>query len=168
MLTANELSKYLFYNTSTGEFLWTKSPAIRIKAGQSAGRICHNGYREIGFKKKLYRAHRLAWLLSYGEWPNEEVDHINGNRADNSLSNLRSVTRRENCKNIKLKPGHASGVIGVRFHAQRDKWQAQITVDGKNFHLGYFHTKEPAILARKAAEEKYGFHPNHGLMKAAG
>jgi hypothetical protein len=100
--------------------------------------------------------------LSNGEWPNGQVDHINGDRSDNRICNLRIVDSQQNCRNQKLRKTNATGTMGVYFHKLTGKWTAQIMQSGKRIHLGLFDTKEGAISARKLAEVGYGYHPNHG------
>jgi len=98
----------------------------------------------------------------HDEWPQDEIDHINGIRTDNRLVNLRSVTHRENQKNIKRSTCNTSGRVGVRWEGHRSKWRSAIKVDGREKHLGSFDSFAEASAARKAAEIKYGFHKNHG------
>jgi hypothetical protein len=114
-----------------------------------------NGYR-IGklMGRKVY-AHRIIWAMHSNKYP-REVDHINGDRADNRITNLRACTRSENCKNLRIPIDNTSGYIGV---GRKGKgWRARIF----DIHLGTFESLEDAIAARKEAEAKYGFHPNHG------
>lgn len=105
-------------------------------------------------------AHRVIWAFAYGKWPHNHIDHINGNPADNRILNLRVVTRSENRKNSARPNNNTSGVCGVTHFGK--KWQAQIRTDRKLIHLGTFPTRDEAVAARKSAEQKYGFHPNHG------
>jgi len=99
--------------------------------------------------------------MFYGEFPAGFVDHINHDRCDNRISNLRVVaTKRENCRNQAKKQG-LSGICGVLARPSK-RWQAQIKGDGKLVCLGTFDTKEEAAAARQAANEKYGYHKNHG------
>jgi hypothetical protein len=96
---------------------------------------------------RTYIAHRLAWALHYGEEPSLEIDHINGERSDNRIANLRLATRGENCKNVKA--------AGVRFEADRGKWLARICVDYKQMNLGRFATEQEARAAYAAAKVRY-------------
>ena len=91
-----------------------------------------------------------------------ELDHINHQRDDNRLENLRVVTRKQNCRNLSLPKKNTSGVVGVTFDNSLKKWKSQINIDGKNMNLGSFSTFEKAVTARKSAENFYGFHENHG------
>lgn len=106
-------------------------------------------------------AHRLIWMLEHGHEP-DQIDHINGNRTDNRISNLRNVSKKENGRNLSISKRNKSGVTGVRFNQRRSKWEADIRVDRKLVFIGRFDKLEDAISARKAAEAKYGFHKNHG------
>lgn len=163
MITQSELKELLDYNPETGVFTWKVSNSNRVKAGASAN-CKKGGYIIIMVKSKAYRAHRLAWLYMYGVWPENQIDHINHNGLDNRIFNLRETTQQENCKNTSISKNNTSGYTGVSLFKDRNKWQAYIMVDRKKIHLGYFEKKDDAALARKAAEIKYGFHPNHGVL----
>lgn len=93
--------------------------------------------------------------------------HINHNPVDNRLGNLRLVTSAENNRNVPLRKANTSSVCGVNWHKLRCKWRAYIRTSGKHLHLGMFDNFEDAVSARKAAEVKYGFHPNHGLAEVS-
>jgi hypothetical protein len=113
------------------------------------------------FGKKI-KAHRAAWLLYYGEWPNDAIDHINGNPGDNRIANLRVVDQLTNQKNAKRPKNNTSGAVGLIILKGSGRWRAAIKVNYQEIHLGVFDRFEDAFRARKAAERKYGFHPNHG------
>jgi len=105
----------------------------------------------------MYKAHRLAWLYVHGEWPPEQLDHINGQRDDNRVENLRSATRAENAGNSKRRADNTSGFKGVYWNAQRSKWQAKIRRGQLEKHLGLFVCKEDAAEAyRRAAADVFG------------
>jgi hypothetical protein len=112
--------------------------------------------------KKDYQAHRLAFLWMTGSFPASEVDHINGVRDDNRWGNLRAVTPTQNAQNQRLPSNNKSGVIGVHWNKQANRWCARIKVNGRVVHIGLFSTLEEAVAARAKANEKYGYHPNHG------
>lgn len=114
--------------------------------------------RRVVFFSSKYKAHRVIWLLVVGYWPKDEIDHINQIRDDNRWVNLREVTRTENAKNLARRRDNKSGVTGVFWNPINENWR--VAVSSKCF--GSFKTKEEAIKVRKAAEIKYGFHPNHG------
>lgn len=163
---AETVRNFFYYNPETGDFTWRISSSSCRPVGSIAGTVDREGYRIIGVDKRLYRAHRLAWLYVHGEWPLGEIDHINRIKSDNRIENLRVVSGTENQKNARLRKDNKSGFTGVRFHKTRKRWEAYITVDQKMLDLGHFGSdfegKMMAIAARKNAEEKYGFHPNHG------
>jgi hypothetical protein len=137
--------------------LFNRIDRWRARAGQEAGTFCEDGYRYIRVDRKQYLAHRIIWKLLYGEDP-EEIDHINGNRSDNRITNLRSVSRLENMRNRKRASDNTSGVTGVFWYKARSKWRATISQK----ILGNFNKFEDAVAARKQAEKELGYHPNHG------
>ena len=146
-----EMKQYLSYDPETGDFTWIKRKRNSVKLG-IAGCLSY-GYIHIKFNFKIYSAHRLAWLFAYGKWPNNQVDHIDGNKSNNKINNLRDVTLQENSFNIK-KVRASSGYIGV-YKRKHDSWQARITLNEKKISLGTFDTPELASEAYQAAKEKY-------------
>lgn len=161
MITQDELKLLFLYNSFTGVFTWLVNKGKRGKADHIAGHIESIGYVQVGINGKKYRMHRLAWLYVYGEMP-IEIDHINGNRSDNRISNLRSVERQENMMNKKIRSNNSSGFNGVSFCKKQKQWKARIKFKGENIHLGFYDDKNNAVDARKEANIKYGFHENHG------
>lgn len=138
------------YDAETGVFTWREGR----RKGQEAG-YNSNGYRGItpGFmteKRKRYYAHRLAWFYVHGFWPPAEIDHINGDRADNRLANLRLATRAQQGVNSP-RPSDALGFRGTWWNAGRKKWQAAIAVNGSRLSLGTFLTRELAAAAYQTA-----------------
>ena len=164
MLTQARLKKVLNYNELTGIFTWKVAKARRIKTGDIAGNLAQQGYSRIVLDGKLYYSHRLAWFYVHGEWPKDQIDHINQSRTDNRIVNLREVTGAENNKNQSLSKSNKSGSIGVYWQKARNKWIAQININGKVKYLGLFSDKEDAIEARQAANIKYNYHVNHGKI----
>ena len=118
-------------------------------------------YISIGCNKRI-TAHRLAWLYEYGELPNGVIDHINHDRADNRICNLRDVTNLENHKNRKMHSKNTSGATGVHFNNKNKKYRAYICVKGKRKHLGMFENLEDAVKAREKAQKEFNFHKNSG------
>lgn len=161
LVSAEELRSLLSYDKESGDFTWIKSRG-RMKSGQIAGVINGPGYSIITINRVQYLAHRLAWLYVNGEWPPQFIDHINGVRADNRLSNLRSVSHKENLRNQAQRSNNKSGCTGVYWIKASGKWQVFIRGDGKNVHVGMFDNFEDAVNARKKAEHERGFHKNHG------
>lgn len=119
------------------------------------------GYKFGSILKRLHRSHQVIWAMCYNEWP-DQIDHINGYRADNRLVNLRSVNQKENNMNMKRPKDNTSGFLGVCWCPRGKKWRATIVVDKHQKHLGMFDDFNEAVRARKFAESKYKFHSNHG------
>lgn len=157
MVSQERLKELFTYNPDTGLL-------FRLSNSKNVETISKTGYSRTHVDGKQYRTHRVIWMLVHGVEP-EEIDHINGARADNRLCNLRNVTKHENTKNHKLRPDNVSGCSGVNFHRASGKWIAQIRDHGKYIYLGTFSELEIAVSARKAAEEKYGYHKNHGQVR---
>lgn len=147
------------YQPETGWLTWKVSPSRNTKTGSRAGCVHPTGYRSIRIDGMLHREHRLIWLLSYGKDPGKlQVDHINGEKADNRIANLRLATNAENRQNqTRLRSSNTSGVAGVCWNKWAQKWRARIHLSGHFKHLGYFDSLEDAATARRAAElEHYG------------
>ncbi|RUT65187.1 hypothetical protein CKG00_01270 [Morganella morganii] len=171
------------YNRETGEFFWRNRPRSLFKSDRSykifntryAGKKCGaltNGYLAVGFNNSLFYCHRLAWAIHYGYWPDTDIDHINMDKTDNRISNLRLVNRRGNMSNISVTKGNSSGFIGVHWAKRERKWLASITVNKKTQFIGYFECKKDAALAynEKAAEfngELASKKIQHNLMQIA-
>lgn len=160
-LTQSELKELLDYNERSGIFTWKKSPSRRIKSGTKAGTLQH-GYSIIRINNVGYRAHRLAWLYVYGEFPKDQLDHINHKKNDNSIKNLRECSDAENKRNVSIQKNNVSGFTGVSWSKHAKKWNVNIYVNRKKKNLGYFSDLQDAILKRKEALINWGYHPNHG------
>lgn len=144
-LTAERLREMLHYDLSTGRFVWRQRSGSTGKAGATAGTVDGRGYIRIGLDHRVYRAHRLAWLYVHGEWPAGEIDHINGDKQNNRLVNLRVVSRSENQQNLRTAHRrNSSDTLGVSLHIATGKWRARIWTGGRNKSLGLFPTKEQA------------------------
>lgn len=155
------LDYFYIDNVEAGIIKWRKS-GKNYKAGEKAGSYRNDGYLQLSIKRNIYLQHHVAWFIYHGEWPDKQVDHINGVKDDNSLSNLRLVGHSEQNQNHPRFKNNTSGITGVYFHIRDKKWWSQITINGDNKFLGYFKIKDEAITARKTAEKLYNFHPNHG------
>lgn len=162
---ASRLRELFSYSPESGLFTRRVTRAANAMKGDVAGKcLTKGGYSAISISGKLYLTHRLVWLYANGEFPSGEIDHINGNRSDNRICNLRDVTRHENCKNQKMRATNTSGVLGVSWCRVSSKWHSQMNSDGIKKCLGYYKYKWDAICARKSAEIANSFHVNHGRL----
>jgi hypothetical protein len=161
-LTKEYLKSILDYNIDTGVFTWKVSKAQRTKIGDVAGWI-NNGYREIEIDNKHYKAHRLAWLYVNGGMPENLIDHIDGERSNNKISNLRESTHQTNSENYKTPKTNKSGVKNVSWYKSLNKWVVSISVKKIKKTIGYFDDIELAELVAIEARNKYrGEFANHG------
>lgn len=145
----DEIKRRLDYHPRTGKFTW-RVPTRR--SHPRVGTINTNGYVQFNLCRKSILGHRVAWLLTYGVWPDGEIDHINGDRADNRLSNLRLATRAENMRNRGVNRNNKVGLKGVGRIGK--KWRARIMRNGKTFHIGVFESAEEANDAYARAAER--------------
>lgn len=165
-ITSENIQDILQYRSETGVFIWVSPPGSKMKQGDRAGYLDKKkGYRSLYYAGKKYKEHRLAWLYITGEWPKDQIDHINHIRADNRWVNLREATNSENQRNKNIPKNNTSGTIGVYFDKQAAKWKAVIRIWDSVIYLGHYVDIEEAIYARKKAEEEHGFHTNHGIRK---
>lgn len=176
------LRELLRYEPETGELFWLRRDVSLFEdtpnktaeqqckwwngrfAGQPAlnARGVHDCRTGRLFGVSQY-AHRVIWAIVHGEWPHAEIDHINGDRADNRISNLRAVTHQANMQNKARYSSNTSGTPGVTFNVRMKRWQAYITINGRRRHLGTFSDKDLAVRARLSAQQRSGvFHANHG------
>ena len=158
---------FLSYDASTGLLSWKVNRQGHVKKGDIAGTVFNNGsgksYRSIKFKGSHYLVHRVCWLLHYKESPLDCIDHINGNGLDNRIENLRSVTRSQNQRNMKVSSKSKTGVMGVSWDKRSKRWCARVKgSDKKTKHLGYFKDFFEAVCVRKSAELTNNYHYNHG------
>jgi hypothetical protein len=158
-LDAEYVRSILDYDPETGEFRW-KWREDRLAnwngryAGKIAGCVKPTGYVAIGINDRNYQSHRLAWLIIHGKWPPNDLDHIDGDKLNNRIANLRLATRQENNRNSGLQKNNSTGVTGVYWHKGAGKFVAQIKAD-EYFYLGLFPTLAEASAARAAAEIHY-------------
>lgn len=138
-MTQSRLKQVLDYNQDTGQFRWRRT-------GKVAGCKSGHGYWKIRVDKRLYNAHRLAWLYVYGEWPKDEIDHIDRNGENNAIANLRQVTSSQNKLNRRKHKGKLPW-RGVMWRTDMSKWIAQASKGGKSIHIGTFDCPAAAALA---------------------
>ena len=150
ILTNARLRTLLSYDVDTGVFTW-RATRRNCKQGAVAGTLDAKGYRRISVDSKVYLAHRLAWFYKTGHWPVCELDHINRQRDDNRISNLREANRTINTQNTNLRKDNPTGYRGVGWHKASNKWRARIQVNGKMLELGYFDDVEAASTAYQKA-----------------
>lgn len=176
VLTQARLRQLFNYEPLSGSLVWRERPEAEFKTGlayasfvsrcqrKEAGHLCSDGYRAVVIGRQRYLAHKLIWLLVHGEWPEYplfEIDHINGDRADNRLVNLRKVSKSGNQRNAGRRKNNTSGVHGVNWKADKrngkGRWVARIWNGPRHVSLGTFDTLHEAQIARKAAERVLGF-----------
>lgn len=152
MIKIERVKEVLYYDPGTGNFTWRVNKR-RARIGDTAGSIVRHGYILIRVDQSRLLAHRLAWFYVHERWPENDIDHINGNPSDNRIENLREATRAENLKNTKVSSRSSTGIKGVSRFGCSGKFRATIRCDGKRLHLGLFDTAEEADTAYKAAAE---------------
>lgn len=181
MIAIDRLRRLISYNPETGDLLWRPREASDVRSQKSGEVVRWNnryagkpaltakngtGYRTGAIDKKAVVAHKVAFALGAGYWPEGEVDHINGNLDDLRFANLREVTPQENQRNRATPSNNTSGHIGVSWNARDKRWCANIGCDGRRINLGTFINRDDAIAARLAAQRDLGFHENHGRARS--
>lgn len=177
-LTPNELHKLFEYRADTGELIWKERLADpgktkleqrgvtifnKTHAGKAAGVLSVNGYIALTVNSKKTYGHTVAWVMCHGEMPRHQIDHVNGNRADNRIENLRDVPQSKNMRNKAIQSNNTSGCTGVCWCKRRNRWLVRIqTPEGKTKQVGRYKELDEAVAARKKAEFEYGYHENHG------
>lgn len=156
LLTQERLKEVLDYNPETGLFTRKVSTKGRFgRVGTTAGTITEHGYRAICIDKKLHYAHRLAWLYETGIYPNTEIDHINRDRLDNRISNLRPASSSENGYNNPKRKHNKSGYKCVHWSKVGKKWLVQVGAEGKRHNLGYYDDVNIAAVIANVGMLKY-------------
>ncbi|MBZ3666616.1 HNH endonuclease signature motif containing protein [Pseudomonas monteilii] len=158
LLTADQARE--LFKVQDGKLVNLVRRGSRAMPGMFAGSPNSDGYLRVKINNVAFRVHRVIWLITYGEWPEGQIDHVNGVRDDNRIENLRAVSVVGNQQNQHMRVDNTSGATGVCL--QGSAWTAKIRVRGKRLYLGRFKSMEEAVTARKAAELLHGFHPNHG------
>jgi hypothetical protein len=191
-LTAEIARELLTYNPDTGKLFWKERPAKYFKkpkwhmkswnaryAGKEALAYARKDYSSSLRKSvkitgldgrvfnKTYLAHRIIWLIYYGEWPKNQIDHINQDPTDNRIKNLRDVTNLENHQNLSLHPDNKTGYTGVYFYKAQNKYAAIVQANGVKKWLGYYDTVKEAAEARAVANINYNFqeHTAQSMVK---
>ena len=163
MLTVERLREMLDFDPETGVFQWRRTTSNRVSVCSCAGHSGRKGYIYIRLDRRLYRAHRLAWLYQKGLWPVGQIDHINGVACDNRFINLREASHAENQRNTGIQKNSTSGLKGVSWSKKDKRWIAQITFNRKHYYLGGFKSKEEAHKAYCAsAKQHFGNFANDG------
>lgn len=164
MITQEYLKSVVTYDPETGHFIWIGESSPRRQCGDRMGTVLSDkGYLRAVVGGRSYLLHRLAWLYVYGRLPCGFIDHINHDTRDNRIENLRSVDRRGNGRNMLIRSDNSSGAVGV--YRSGKKWVAQMFAGGASKYLGTFGSFDAAAKARREAEDRHGFHENHGSTK---
>lgn len=164
-ITASMCRDMLNYDPATGDLTWLPREGRSVFNAKFAGKKAFtarhiDGHLVGKINGTQLFAHRVCWAIFHGDFPSLNIDHVNGDPADNRIENLREATQRENLKNRCIFRNNTSGTPGVRFHSRTGKWRASIGGAAIHF-LGEFGSKDAAIAARKAAESALGYHANH-------
>lgn len=157
MITQKELKRLLHYNQETGLFHWLVDIGVNAKRGTVAGTLSSKGYVRIGISGKYYNAHRLAWLYEYGYLPEGQIDHKNRVRNDNWIDNLREASPTCQMQNRTRLKSNKSGLTGICYRSDHNKWRVRITVNYKLKNIGNFDTYIEAACHRLAAEQCLGW-----------
>ena len=166
----DELRQLLSYDAKTGCLYRLPKPSTNrfnkqyntCYAGNVTGDIQADGYLATSVKGKRIKNHRIAWALHFNEWPDRQIDHINHIRTDNRIENLRLADDASNRKNQSPPKDNTSGMVGVSWRKDRSCYAVYINSGGKRTRLGHYVNLNDAIAARDAANQNFGFHPNHG------
>lgn len=175
--SADLLRQILEYDSTTGIFTWKRrseetflprdgrTPSHMANAWNAANAenqaftsVAKNKYLRGTVNSVAFYAHRIAWVMHHGHWPEHDIDHINGVRNDNRICNLRSVSRKDNMQNREVSSNNTSGTMGVSYSRRHKLWNVKIG----DHHIGWFSDKHNAVEARKDAELKLKYHVNHG------
>ncbi len=155
MIIDQQKVKELF-DCDDGYLYWKTNPS-NVKIGAEAGCIDPRGYCRVRIKGKYYYAHRLIWLWHHGYFPENDIDHIDKNKLNNRIENLREVSTQCNIRNSGNRSDNTSGVKGVYWYKRTKKWISSIMVNQVTKHLGYYNSFDDAVLARLAAEQHFGW-----------
>ena len=151
---STEQLKEMFDYHVDGHLVWKIKPAFRVKIGDKAGSVNSQGYYQISLKGSKFKVHRFVWLW-HGYELDDEIDHIDGNKANNKIENLRAVKKSQNQWNSKIRKDNKSGAKGVYWFKELKKWKVDIRFNGKRKYIGVFEDLELAELAAQEARDKY-------------
>jgi len=154
MITQEEAREYFHYED--GELYRRKLTNRSSKIGEKVGSLFGTGYRRMSWRNKSVAHHRVVWIYHYGSVTGQ-IDHINRNKCDNRIENLRCVTASVNASNRGTSSSNSSGVVGVSFNTAQGKWKVSINTDSGRKYLGYYKDKNEAIKVRKDAEIIHGY-----------
>jgi len=160
-MTKERLEELFEYDKSTGNFIRKCTTSSNAKKHTIAGYKTKEGYIKISIDGKKYLAHRLVWLYVYGYMP-KQIDHIDHNRANNTICNLRDTTQKENCKNSSLRKDNTTGISGVYFDKKRKLFKVQISKGNKDLFFGRYKSFKEAVKVRNSAYFELEYHKNHG------
>jgi len=161
-ITQEQLMNLFDYDEASGRLFRRRFSNGLFTGLELAGTDCGDGYRYVDILGRSYLEHRVIWARSTGFWPAEQLDHINKNRSDNRIINLREVNNSTNQKNTKLRKTNKSGIMGVHARTDNGRWSVRISHSGKRYALGSFSDFFEACCVRKAAEARFGYHSGHG------
>lgn len=154
-ISIEDVRQWLRYDPDTGHLWWIQRPGGKASMDAPAGTIRPDGRRQVKVCGRAFKAHRICWALHYGQWPDGDIDHANGNPSDNRVTNLRDATKTENNRNQKKRAGCSSGLKGVTWDKQWRKWRANIRVNKRLIRLGAFDDEYEAHLAYCQAADEY-------------
>lgn len=162
MLSLDRLNQVLTYNPETGVFNWKQAISNRVHVGAEAGAITRNGYRMIRVDGENLYAHRLAWMFVHGQMPDRIIDHVNLDRDDNRIENLRECDHSENNCNSYLRRDSPSGIKGVGWDSHREKWACSVRHRGRRLRKRFDTLAEAENWVRSVRESLHGEFVNHG------
>lgn len=171
--TQARVREYFNYDPATGDLIVRERPRDEFdpasyarhlkRVGKPSG--CFREYWKVCVDGEYFLSHKIIWLHIFGEWityPDFEIDHVNGDRSDNRIGNLRKVTKSMNQRNGSMRVNNSSGVIGVNWVTSKRRWVARIWDGPHHRFLGQFKNLGDAAVARAKAEREIGYHPLHG------
>ena len=158
IVSYEQVRELLDYDDVSGNLFWVSDKRSRVK-GRVAGGVDRDGYRYLVVNQRKYKSHRIIWLWYHGYYPENDIDHIDGDKTNNRIGNLRETVDFCNCRNRGLRKDNKTGVPGIHWNARLGKWAARITNLGERHHLGYFSTIREAVVQRHAAEIEHDW-PN--------